>query len=282
MPTAIVCLGLASARPVLAADETSDCPRLSEVVAALGQVVTGEVAQAAASEIAIRDLGPSWQIEVRAHASSYVDPARHCAERARVAAVFAALVIEPPDRDDGPEPDPSATGASPTASRRRFTLQLAPLVAVAAGANVPWGAGGQGRFAFSAEHLGLALGAEAAAFSKLDASKYGASITRIAFDLSARTLWSPGRVGFAAELGPYFSLLRVRGTELYQSSSSNHLDAGARAAIMARLQGRWAPFLLAEAMFSARRLDLRAEPGGTIGSVPRLWLGLSAGAALDL
>jgi caa(3)-type oxidase subunit IV len=93
LPGVIACLSLASTRPTLAADETSDCPRLSEVVAALGQVVAADVAQAAASEIAIRDLGSSWQIEVRAHASSYAEPARNCAERAKVAAVFAALVM---------------------------------------------------------------------------------------------------------------------------------------------------------------------------------------------
>jgi len=276
----IACLSLASTRAALAADETSDCPRLSEVVAALGQVVTADVAQAAASEIAIRDLGSSWQIEVRGRASSYAEPARNCAERAKVAAVFAALVIDPPDRDDGPGLDASATQA--TARRRWFAVQLAPLLAVAAGANVPLGGGGQLRFALSGEHLGLALGAEAAAFSKLDASKYGASITRMVFDLSARALWSSGPVGFAAELGPYLALLRVRGTDLYESSSSDHVDAGPRAAITARLRSRLAPFLSVEATFSARQLDLRTEPSGTLSSVPRLWFGLSAGAALDI
>jgi hypothetical protein len=278
----IACLSLASTRPTLAADEISDCPRLSEVVAALGQVVTADVAQAAASEIVIRDLGSSWQIEVRARASSYAEPARNCAERARVAAVFAALALDPPDRDDGPELDTSATRATPTARPLSFAVQVAPLLALVAGANLPLGAGGQVRFTVSGEHLGFALGAEAAIFSKLDASKYGASITRSAFDLSARASWSPGRVGFAAELGPYLAHLRVRGADLYESRSSNHVDAGARAALIVGLRGRWAPFLSAEATFSARRLDLRTEPSGTLSRVPPLWFGLSAGAALDM
>jgi hypothetical protein len=47
----------------------------------------------------IRDYGETWAIEVRGRTSTYSDAPRNCVERARVATVFAALVIEPVDAD---------------------------------------------------------------------------------------------------------------------------------------------------------------------------------------
>jgi hypothetical protein len=282
LPGLLACLCLAAPRSVQAADNASDCPRQGDIVAALGQVVATDGADAAVSEIAVRDLGASWHIEVRGRASTYAEPARNCAERARVAAVFAALVLAPPDRDEDAEAATSSDQAASRSYRLPLTVELAPLLAVAAGANVPLGGGGQLRIAHSGQHLGLAGGAEATAFSKLDAGTYGASVTRIAFDVSAREAWSSESLGFAAELGPYLALLRVRGTGLYENGTSNHVDAGGRAAFTARLRGRLAPFMSVQAALGARRVDLVVDPGGTLGHVPRLWLGLSAGVALDL
>jgi hypothetical protein len=256
------------------------CPLLSDVVAGLGQVLTTKQAEDLASEVVIHDQGASWSIEVRGHASTYSDPARDCAERVRVATVFAALALEPIEADEAPVA--SVAAERPSA---RFSVEAGPQLTLATWAhahNTPVGLGGQARLNRSGEHLGVSLGIEAVAFSKLDLGWYGASIARAACDGSGRMSWATGSLVMAAELGPYLALLRVRGRGLDQTSSSYRLDVGARGAFGVRLPTRLAPFVALQAELGARRFSLTVAPSGDIGSAPRLWLGLVAGGALDL
>lgn len=260
--------------------EECECPRRADVVAGLGQVLTTEQAEDAGSEIVMRDQGASWDIEVRGQTSTYSDPARNCAERARVAAVFAALALEPVD-----EEEPPAAAPEPEEPVGFFSLEAGPqltLAALAQARNTPLGLGGQARLIRTGEHLGVSLGIDVAGFTKLDVGWYGASILRGACDLSGRISWAPGPFILAAELGPYLGLLRVRGTGLGKASSVQRMDGGGRAAISARLRTRLAPFLTLQAEMGARRFDVRVEPGGSIGAMPRLWLGLIVGGAFDL
>jgi hypothetical protein len=256
----------------------SECPRLSDVVAGLGQVLTTEQVEDAAAEIVLRDQGADWSIEVRGQISTYSDPVRNCAERARVATVFAALALEPIDKAPAvPAPAERPTG--------RLSLEAGPqlsLAALAQGRNTPVGWGGQARLSRTGEHLGGSLGLEAAAFSKLDLGWYGASITRAACDLSGRVSFAPGSFILAGELGPYLAFLRVRGTGLRQTSSVNRMDVGGRVGLTARLRTRLAPFLAVQAELGVRRFDLMVNPSGNMGTMPRLWLGFIAGGALDL
>ncbi len=257
-----------------------DCPRLADVVAGLGQVLTTQQAEEAAGQIVIRDQGVSWSIEVGSHASTYADPARNCAERARVATVFAALALEPARDDEPPRPSPQAE--SPPA---RFSFEAGPLVVLALLAqahNWSVGWGGQARLIRSGERLGLSLGLEAAAFSRLELEGYGVSITRAAIDLSGRILFWPGQFVLAGELGPSLAVLRVHGSGLAESPASSRVDVGARAAITGRLRTRLAPFLALQAELGARRFGLTVHPSGEIGAAPRLWLGLVVGGAFDL
>lgn len=286
LPGLLSCLALATGVCVgsRARAEESECPRLSDVVAGLGQVLTTEQAEQAGSEIVIRDQGASWSIEVRGQASTYSDPVRNCAERARVAAVFAALALEPMDKEEPPaaasEPEPE-----PEPANGLFSVQAGPLLALATWAqarNTPMGLGGQARLNRSGEHLGVSLGIEGAAFTKLHLDWYGASITRAVCDVAGRVSWAPGAVILTGELGPYLALLRVRGAGLGNASTTQRLDVGGRAAISARLRTPLAPFLALQAELGVRRFDLSVYPSGSIGAMPRLWLGLIAGGAFDL
>jgi len=288
----LACLTLATglwARTSQANDDlpASDCPRLDDVAAGLGQVLTTKLGDTPGAGIELRDHGTTWDIEVRGRAATYSDPARDCQERARVAIVFAALVLEPLDADRvGINAQPTARQTASPHGARCFSLEIAPLFALATGTtsgNTPLGLGGQARASLSGERLGLALGAETVSFFRLDVGKYGASIVRAAFDVSARMGWQLERLALAAEIGPYLALLRVRGTGLYENSTSTHVDAGARAALLARLRGpRVAPYFGLQAELGARRIDLTVDPSGSIGQMPRLWLGLVLGGAFDL
>lgn len=282
LPGMLGCLtlaaGMGTSRGALA--DQDGCPRLEDVVAGLGQVLTTGQAEEAAAEILIRDQGASWSIEVRGRSSSYSDPGRHCAERARVAAVFAALALEPLETEE-----PVVAPTEPPAPARRLSLEAGAqlvLATLAQGRNTPLGGGGQVRIVRSGEHLGVSLGIEAAAFSKLNLGWYGASITRAACDLSGRVSWALGSLILAGELGPYLALLRVRGTGLDATSGVNRVDMGGRVGLLVRLDSRLAPFLALQAELGARRFDLTVAPSGNIGSAPRLWLGLVVGASFDM
>jgi hypothetical protein len=89
------------ARSSFAEDDgpAGECPRPPDVLAGLAQVVTSRLATLSAGDIVIHDYGEAWTIEVRGRTSTYSDAARDCVERARVATVFAALVLEPVDAD---------------------------------------------------------------------------------------------------------------------------------------------------------------------------------------
>jgi hypothetical protein len=268
-------------------DRDSQCPRLADVVAGLGEILATRPGDARTTEIALHDHGVTWDIEVRGHLSTYSDPARDCTERGRVATVFAALVLEPLDADrPGGE---LSIGADREPSPHRalhYTLEVAPMLNLAVGAqggNAPLGFGGQGRATVSGELLGLSVGAEGAVFSDLSLGRYGASIVRAAIDLSGRLSWGPDRLGLATDFGPYLAFLRVQGAGLLESTSSTHVDVGARFALVTRPFGRRiGPFLALEAELGARPFDLTVDPSGFIGTVPRLWLGIALGGALDL
>jgi hypothetical protein len=51
--------------------------------------------------------------------------------------------------------------------------------------------------------------------------------------------------------------------------------------LRAQTIGRWlSPFLAFQAEFSARRFSLMVDPIGDVGTAPRIWLGLLAGASV--
>jgi hypothetical protein len=97
----------------------SECPRPADVVAGLAQVVNPRFAPLSAADIVIHDYGETWDIDVRGRTAPYADPSRNCVERARVATVFAALVLEPVDADSSvakppaPLPPPPEPPAAP-------------------------------------------------------------------------------------------------------------------------------------------------------------------------
>lgn len=262
----------------------SECPRLGDVVTELGQVLAADAAATAASEIILQDQGASWSIEVRGHQSSYADPSRDCRERARVAAVFAALALEPPDAGEvGAQLAPRSAPPPPQAGS--YALEIAPLFAlatIAGGASAVVGWGGQARVSRAGKPVGLSLGLEAATLSRMDLGSYGASITRAPVDLSVRLGKAFGPWALAGELGAYVAYLRVRGSGLLEDRVSTHADVGARVAVLARLRSRLAPFLSVQAEMSARRFDLAVDPSGTLGSAPRLWVSALAGGVFDL
>jgi hypothetical protein len=236
----------------------------------------------------VRDLGTTWSVHVAGRSASYSDPDRNCPERTKIAAVFAALVLEPPDIGDS-SPTPalreSASSAQPRVPRAH-RLDLAPEFLVAPGAGrrssaMTWG--GSLRWLASGERFGLTAGLEASYPTVAKVQPYELSLARISIDTSAGFSWRWSAAELGIELGPYGALLLAHGRGLYSSASSTHMDAGGRLGFRAQTIGRWvSPFLAFQAELSARRFSLMVDPIGNVGTAPRVWLGVLAGASISL
>jgi len=115
-------------------DSDGDCPSGADVDSALAQLLRAGSGSSAA--VTVRDLGTNWTVQVAGRSATYSDPDRNCLERTRIAAVFAALVLEPPDVGD-PSPAPpkrESAGSAQPRQIRAHRLALAPEFLVAPGA----------------------------------------------------------------------------------------------------------------------------------------------------
>jgi hypothetical protein len=271
-------------------DSTGDCPRGAEVDAALTQLLSARSDRTSSATVTVRDMGTSWSVQVAGRSASYSDPDRNCLERTRIAAVFAALVLEPPDMGEPPPAPPKgeSTGSRQPRLPRAHRLDLAPEFLLAPGSGgrnsaMTWG--GALRWLASGERFGLMAGLEASYPAIAKVQEYELSLARISLDASASLSWRWGAAQLGIDLGPYGALLLAHGRGLYQNASSTHIDAGGRLGFRAQAGGRRvSPFLALQAELSARRFPLVVDSVGTVtvGTAPRLWLGLLAGASISL
>ncbi|HSS37243.1 MAG TPA: hypothetical protein VLT58_00595 [Polyangia bacterium] len=92
-------------------DGTPSCPTRDAVAQAVAQAIPPALHAGAPmsgelpASVQITDLGDGFEVTVGREVQRYADPARDCTERARVAAVFVALVLSPPA---APAPRPTA------------------------------------------------------------------------------------------------------------------------------------------------------------------------------
>src|SRR5260370_32589999 len=98
-----------------AAERTGDarCPSRDAIAFAVGVLLDRSRApvnaDTVAREIEVHDLGDRYVVQIRGRRREFTDDARDCSKRVRVAAVFVALTVAPPDiglPDLSPEPSP--------------------------------------------------------------------------------------------------------------------------------------------------------------------------------
>jgi hypothetical protein len=269
-------------------DSTGDCPRGAEVDVALGQLLSGKSDRASSAAVTVRDLGTSWSVYVADRSATYSDPDRNCLERTRIAAVFAALVLEPPDMGEVSSAPSIRESTSPPQPRspRVYRLDLAPEFVVAPGVGerssaLSWG--GSLRWLASGERFGLTAGLEASYPAVAKVKEYEVSLARISLDTSASLSWRWGAAELGIELGPYGALLLAQGRGLNSSASSTHIDAGGRLGFRIQTIGRRvSPFLAFQGEIGVRHFSLMVDPIGNVGTAPRIWLGLLAGGSFSL
>lgn len=305
----VVVIVLASATEVSAADpsattaaptigaETRNCPTRDAVAAALSPAVAHlpPDRDPLPPDFRIVDLGDAFEVTAGGQVQRYADAIRDCPERARAAAVFVALAMNPPAIEPSPAPaaavPPSSVPESrPATARERIWLSLGLAArldrALAGGSDTTSGtaAGGEigvavGRGSFGVEAMaGVLTPTESVIGSvRVREQRFPCSLSAAVRRRASEHL--EVRAGLGASLTP----LTLRGQGLETTLPVTRFEVGARLALELRVLARaFAPFASLHLEYFPRTYEIAVAPLGDIGSTAPLQVGLSAGVAFDI
>ena len=278
----------------------SSCPRPDLVLAELATLLPPDRLAArlraysgTPAVVELVDLGVPFQVIVAGHVREYRDDARDCVHRARVAAVFVALTIDPafvaaaapPPVAPPPPPPPTVVEpmpALPTPPRARVDLAAA----------VDAGVGSADRVAQAGASLRLTIGRGRLAFVAgaivlwpVDTTVGGVRLHqwRLPFDAGVRVNLAGRNLAPYAEAGLCAAVLSETALDLATANSRTAVEIGARAAFGVRVgASRFAPFAALHAELIPSPPEIYALPRGVAGHAPYLWIGASAGASMGL
>jgi len=279
-------LGLvAAAASSVPVDVTGKCPGADAVAAAL-QSALGKDVPARAGAAAVTDRGDRFSVSAAGQTRELADPARDCDERARAAAVFIALALNPPLAPapppvrDVPAPPPAA----PVESARWLELAAAARLDGGGAAETPLAIGVELGAAAGWRWLGLA--ATAGILAPTETRYSSVTVRQQRFPLSlaitARRRLSP-LFAISGAAGAALVPLTLRAQDIAGAPTSTRLDAGLRLALELHVHatGPLAPFVGLHAEIFPRAYELDADPLGQVGSTGGLWLGGSLGLSFE-
>ena len=112
-----------SSAAVPAIEASGSCPSAEEVSATLAPLLGSSAPKRPVEGAArVHDLGDRFEVAAAGQTGQYVDAARDCAERARVAAVFIALALNPPAAPTVPRVDAQPPAEPSGSEDRGFAL----------------------------------------------------------------------------------------------------------------------------------------------------------------
>lgn len=234
----------------------------------------------------ILDQGAAYRVVVAGRAREYRDEPRDCAHRARVAAIFMALSLEPaePTGDEAapvvptppPVPAPVVTQPPPDVRARldvgaRFDAGLGP--------SPPDLTGGLAvRLGLGRGPLLLAAGAAFLLPRDVTIGDLRLRQWRIPVDVALRARRSGGTFPPYGEVGVVVALISERARELATSNAAHAFELGLRAAVGVHgTSPRLTPFAALHAELIPIPPSIVALPRGAVGHTPYLWLGATAG-----
>jgi hypothetical protein len=246
--------------------------------------------------IQIEDLGGKFRISVLHRVREYREEARDCTHRARMASIFAALIIDPaalleagacdhpPCSVSVPAPPTPAPAKMPPAPAPPpvFRIDLGPILMMGMGSDDPsrhWG--GALRMALGRGSVVPILGAVMVAPGETTLRGVRLRQWRLPVDLGIRVVLPGSWADLYGEIGLSLALLSERALDLVVSKSQNALEVGGRVGLGTRL-GRArgvTPFAALQAEFVPDPPSVFALPAGDGGRTPRVWIGASAGAS---
>ena len=274
------------AAPSLRVQSEGGCPSAEQVSVALDYLLkqSGDSAKTdAAAEawtLVVTDLGQHYRVSLAGEVRAYEDFARDCEERARVAAVFAAITLEPPEvaeRAKSPAPLP--------ARRRQLELRLGGLAELGVErSDRTFIAGGELRGAWVGQILGMEIGAGAESPATLAWGDYRAQITRFPLDVGVRAVLRRTRAvaSLSAGLAVTVFNLHGEGAALPVHDDGTRVDLGLRSAVSVLLlpAARFSPFLGLHVSVSPKPYAVVVDPVGQVGSTPQVWVGATLGIAV--
>ncbi|HEY4106685.1 MAG TPA: hypothetical protein VGM44_22445 [Polyangiaceae bacterium] len=252
--------------------------------------------------IDLDDLGDSYRVTVSNAGTSvkksYADPARDCDSRARFAAVFAVLTVMPPELGaeppkPKPPPAPPEPPPMPIAPRALPVPEaLPPLARIELGGLVAYAPplasapelvapGAELRVALGRGSLAATLAIAYLARSKFVLDDVHGDITTLPASAGVRLSSEFAALRVSADLDLLALTELVHATDLALTRTNRALELGARAGVVLSYPaGRGvAPFIGAFAWVVPAPRDISALPQGTVGNLPYLRLGGSAGVA---
>jgi hypothetical protein len=249
------------------------------------------------TSIQIEDLGATFRVSVLGKVREYREEARECVYRAKVAALFAALIIDPAALLNAagcewPPCLPAPAPAPPTRveSKAPPVFPLRPLVRLEVGPALVTGLGAEEGAAHWGGALRFALGrglvvpvVGVAALWPADTSIGGVRLRqwRLPVDLGVRASLPGKWVDFYGELGFAFALVSERALALATARSETGMELGGRVGLGARLARRagLTPFVSLQADLLPDPPRVFALPEGLAGRTPYVWMGACAGAS---
>ena len=278
----------------------SSCPRPDLVLAELATLLPPDRLGArlralpgTPAVIDLVDVGVGFQVIVAGRVREYRDEARDCVHRARVAAVFVALTIDPAFvAAAAPPPVAPPVLAAPAPMVLPTPVEQAPRARVDVAAALDAGVGSADRVAQAGAAVRLTIGrgplafvAGAIALWPVDTSVGGVRLHqwRLPFDAGVRASFTRRPFATYADVGLCAAVLTETALDLAAASSRSAIEFGARAALGARVGGTdFAPFAALHVELIPTPAAIYALPQGVAGHTPYLWIGVSAGASIGL
>jgi hypothetical protein len=286
----------------------SDCPSPLSVDQEVRDLTTPAQRAGAARDalVVISDQGERITVALTRDGKTtirvYQDAARDCARRAHFVSVLAVITLMPPEAEAEPElepeprpapkvePEQPAPPAAPPPVVRRVRLELGGVMSFSTPISDTVRAISPGAM------LGVALGAGALRVTLLTeyappisvdytgASPGRAELERLDMGVGARLSLSHRSVDSSIELSALASRAEVVGLTPNRPRKDTAFSLGGRAGFHVGFgdQRLLSPFLGVHAKLFPFAPAVAQLPGGTVGHLPYVWLGLSAGLALAL
>ena len=281
----------ASVPAAIAATTAAGCPTREAVAAALFPAVSHlrPGRDPLPPDFRIVDLGDAFEITAGGQAQRYADAPRDCLERARVAAVFVALAVNPPSILSPPPPPAPAAQMPPTPVLERSWLSVGVAAriddALGGGSATAGGttAGGELEVAVGGGAFGLAAtaGVVTSTESTIDAVRVGQHRFPCSLSATVRRRAS-ARLELRGELGASLTPFTLHGQGLETTLPVTRFDAGPRAAVELRFPMRpLVPFVGLHAEYFPRTYEISVAPLGDIGATAPFQIGLSLGVAFE-
>lgn len=258
-----------------------------------------------AEAVLIEDAGESFSVSVGGETRRFEDASRTCAERARLAAVFVALVLDPlhvpfsetkqeppepppePPKPPPPEPaPPPPPEPEPPSDEATIDFEIGPLLwvgAISTSENLPVAGGLGGRFRFGGA-VAISLGGAGLLPAHLQYGEGDVEAIWTPFDVALRLGQRLGEWELAGELGPLAAWVSIAGQGVLDARAATRLEVGGRVGASVRY---WASpnialFAAGHGVFFPRPYHLELAGLGEIGRTPTLWVGTTIGAVIDL